>query len=126
MRMRSPPPAAFPAKATEAPGSRGLAILLAALLAALPACRGRSDFRRGESLYQAGDYRQAYYHFWRAYQQSPGAAHFASLRRAGRRVAQAERERGRAAEGRGDLEGALAAYDLALEYDPGWAEIEAD
>jgi tetratricopeptide (TPR) repeat protein len=101
--------------------------LLAGLLAAAGAgCKGRSEFRRGETCYQAGEFRQAYYHFWRAYRQSPGAAHLASLRQAGRRVARIERERGLEAEALGDLENALAAYALALEYDPAWTDIEAD
>jgi tetratricopeptide (TPR) repeat protein len=93
------------------------------LLAGFSGCQGRAEFHRGAEFYRRGEYRDAYYQYWQAYNLSPSTAHLEALRLAGRGVGREERAHAVEAEASGDLDRALEAYSLALEYDPAAPEL---
>lgn len=100
--------------------NRSLALAIGVLLLATltSGCRGRAEFRRGHELLSGGDYREAYRKFWFAYQLSPSDPYRQACRDAALAVTREEEHRARSLEATGELHAALAAYALALEYDP--------
>jgi tetratricopeptide (TPR) repeat protein len=89
-------------------------------------CAGRAEYLIGRTRDLEGDLRGAYRDYHHAYRASGRRLHREARDSAGARIAEEMRLRGRRKEEAGDLEAALEAYLVALEYDPERGEISGD